>query len=115
MSDPTNITTSDNNSEDLSKKEILSIRNDYVFKRIFSNRAILASFLSAYLGIKISEDEVLIENPLIGPIEYKGKPSLPDRLFWRKVLIRCNRGVRLPVQSYFVGKLSNAHKHRVSL
>ena len=34
-SDSTNIIASDNNSEDLSNKEILSIRNDYVFKRIF--------------------------------------------------------------------------------
>ena len=77
------------NSENKTKDGPLLIINDYVFKRIFSIKNILASFLTAYLCFEIKESEIEIENPLNGPLKKNDKINLPDL----KVTIKINSDV----------------------
>ena len=74
-----------NQNKNDSSKNLLSIRNDYVFKRVFSNKLILAFFLTAYLGFRIYEDDIEIDNPINGPLHGNGKVNIPDLKLFIKV------------------------------
>ena len=78
MTDSTTLNNPNDSNEDSSNITLLSIRNDYVFKRVFSNKPILASFLTAYLGFDISENDIELDNPINGPLSIDSKCNLPD-------------------------------------
>ena len=97
-------------SKVLSSKKIkgpLLITNDYVFKKVFSFKEILASFLSAYFCFQILENEIEVENPILGPIKINDKISIPDL----KLTITINSNVfgRFNVE---MQTTSNAYLHK---
>ncbi|MBQ7585348.1 MAG: hypothetical protein IJU40_03765, partial [Desulfovibrionaceae bacterium] len=73
-SEKQNVATKSTNDQN----KILLITNDYVFKRIFSLKETLVPFLSDYFDYKFKDEEVEIENPILGPIVVEDKVSIPD-------------------------------------
>ena len=85
MTDSTILNNQNDGKNDSSNKILLSIKNDYVFKSVFSNKIILAFFLTAYLGFKICKDYIEIDNPINGPLCGNDKVNIPDLKLFIKV------------------------------